>query len=162
MKKFMGIDLGSKTGICVLNQNCKFSTVGSDEEILAIAAREKPALIAIDAPLSLPRKGYFRWFEKKLLKRGFKLLPIKDAMLELAKRGMRLRKKLLKFRVIEVHPTSSARILGARFPELRKAKNQHERSAFYAALTAKLAHAGLCFKFGKLYLPRAPMPSMQA
>jgi predicted RNase H-like nuclease (RuvC/YqgF family) len=60
--KILGIDLAGsekrKTGICILNEKLIAHSffVFSDQEILNLIEKEKPDLIAIDAPLYLPNR----------------------------------------------------------------------------------------------------------
>jgi predicted nuclease with RNAse H fold len=125
----VGIDLaGSKkrnTGICVLNEKLKAKCyiVKTDEEILKIVENVKPDLIAVDAPLSLPkgRKSlerkenvHFRECDRRLLELGIKFFPITlGPMRMLTKRGIKLRKILEKkgYSVIEVYPGATQDIL---------------------------------------------------
>jgi predicted nuclease with RNAse H fold len=125
----IGIDLaGSErrnTGICILNENleAKCFVVHKDEEILDLIEKFKPDLIAIDAPLSLPKgrksldrreKIHFRECDKKLFEFGIKFFPITlGPMRMLTKRGIKLRKILEKkgYKVIEVYPGATQDIL---------------------------------------------------
>jgi predicted nuclease with RNAse H fold len=88
----------------------------SDEEILQYAVNEKPELIAIDAPLTLPpgrksiedRNGsHFRPCDLELKRRSIPFFPITlGPMRKLTARGNGLRRKLEKagFRVVEIYP----------------------------------------------------------
>jgi predicted nuclease with RNAse H fold len=125
----IGIDLaGSErrnTGICILNENldAKCFVVHKDEEILDLIEKFKQDLIAIDAPLSLPKgrksldrreKIHFRECDKKLFELGIKFFPITlGPMRMLTKRGIKLRKILEKngYKVIEVYPGATQDIL---------------------------------------------------
>ena len=125
----IGIDLaGSEnrnTGICVLNEKleAKCFVVHKDEEIIDLIEKFKPDLIAIDAPLSLPkgRKSldkkeeiHFRECDKKLFELGIKFFPITlGPMRMLTKRGIKLRKILegKGYEVIEVYPGATQDIL---------------------------------------------------
>ena len=125
----IGIDLaGSErrnTGICILNENldAKCFVVHKDEEILDLIEKFKPDLIAIDAPLSLPKgrksldrreKIHFRECDKKLFELGIKFFPITlGPMRMLTKRGIKLRKILERkgYKVIEVYPGATQDIL---------------------------------------------------
>jgi len=125
----IGIDLaGSEkrnTGICILNENleARCFVVHKDEEILNLIEKFKPDLIAIDAPLSLPKgrksldrreKIHFRECDKKLFELGIKFFPITlGPMRMLTKRGIKLRKILERkgYKVIEVYPGATQDIL---------------------------------------------------
>jgi predicted nuclease with RNAse H fold len=126
--KILGIDLAGsekrKTGICILNEKleaicfCLFT----DKEILDLIEKEKPDLIAIDAPLSLPKgrkslkrksKIHFRECDRELWKLKIKFFPITlGPMRKLTERGIKLRKILeKKCKVIEVYPGATQDIL---------------------------------------------------
>ena len=126
--KILGIDLAAsekrKTGICLLNEKLetKCFVVFKDKEILKLAEKERPDLIAIDAPLSLPKgrkslekteKIHFRECDRQLWNYGIKFFPITlGPMRKLTQRGIKLRKILeKKFKVIEVYPGATQDIL---------------------------------------------------
>jgi predicted nuclease with RNAse H fold len=57
--------LGKATGFCVLiGKRAETKILFSDLEIMREVEKEKPAMVAIDAPLNLPRKGSSRNIEK--------------------------------------------------------------------------------------------------
>ncbi|MCD6371477.1 MAG: DUF429 domain-containing protein [Candidatus Aenigmarchaeota archaeon] len=126
----LGIDLAGslkrKSGICAMNERLKIillKTVFEDEEILKIVKQAKPDIIAIDAPLSLPKgrkslekKGniHFRKCDRELWKLGIKFFPITlGPMRKLTQRGIALKKKIEKlgFKVIEVYPGATQDLL---------------------------------------------------
>lgn len=126
--KIIGIDLAGsergKTGICLLDEklNAKCFILFKDKEILDLIEKERPNLIAIDAPLSLPKgrknlrksKIHFRECDRKLWEFGIKFFPITlGPMRKLTKRGIKLKKILekKKFKVIEVYPGATQDIL---------------------------------------------------
>jgi predicted nuclease with RNAse H fold len=126
--KILGIDLAGskkrKTGICILNEKMEANCfcLFKDREILDLIEKEKPDLIAIDAPLSLPRgrkslkrksKIHFRECDRELWKFGIKFFPITlGPMRKLTERGIKLRKILKKkYKVIEVYPGATQDIL---------------------------------------------------
>jgi len=126
----IGIDLAGsekrKTGICVLDKNLVVRTflVFKDEEILSIVKNVNPSIIAIDAPLSIPKgrrniddRGgpHFRECDLMLRDLGIKFFPITlGPMRMLTKRGMLLKEKLenLGYEVIEVFPGGAQDLLG--------------------------------------------------
>jgi hypothetical protein len=121
-RKVVGIDLAGSakrnTGICTLKKgNLTFCTiVHTDQEIINYIEKEKPTLIAIDAPLNLPpgRKSmedkngeHFRPCDRELLQRGIRFFPITlGPMRLLTERGIRLKRFLTRrgYPVIEVYP----------------------------------------------------------
>ncbi len=129
--RVVGIDLAGserrKTGFCLLDENLVARTrvLHEDEEILEEVRKVKPEVIAIDAPLALPKArpslakkysklGHLRECDKELLRMGIKLFPISlGPMRKLTRRGIRLRKKLEKegFKVIETYPGAAQDIL---------------------------------------------------
>lgn len=123
MKNFIiaGIDLAGvplrPTGWCILKGlKAETSLLYSDEEILNYVQKEKPDLVAIDAPLSLPpgRKSidersssHFRPCDEELRRRKIRFFPITlGPMRGLTERGIRLRSflEVEGFGVIEVYP----------------------------------------------------------
>lgn len=123
MKNFLisGIDLAGvshcPSGWCLLKGlKAKTALLYSDEEILTLVRRQKPELVAIDAPLTLPpgRKSiiqksrfHLRPCDEELKRRRIPFFPITlGPMRSLTERGMRLRRILEGegFRVIEVYP----------------------------------------------------------
>jgi len=116
-----GVDLAGvprrPTGLCILKGlKAKTSLLYSDEEILNYIKKEKPDLVAIDAPLTLPpgrksideRTGsHFRPCDEELRRRKIPFFPITlGSMRGLTERGIRLRSLLEAdgFRVVEIYP----------------------------------------------------------
>ncbi len=127
--RIVGIDLAGvekrPTGFCFLEgMKVKTSLLFTDEEIIEEVKKAKPSIVAIDAPLSLPkgRKSieertdiHLRECDRELLRRGIKFFPITlGPMRKLTERGIKLKKKLEKegFRVIEVYPGGAQDVLG--------------------------------------------------
>jgi predicted nuclease with RNAse H fold len=180
--KILGIDLAGsekrKTGICILNEKLIAHSffVFSDQEILNLIEKEKPDLIAIDAPLSLPKgrkslkrksKIHFRECDRELWKLGIRFLPITlGPMRKLTERGIKLRKILeKKYKVIEVYPGATQDIL--KIPRkqkglkklkkglenlgikiLKKNPNGDELDAITSAFTGFLYLKGKCIAIG--------------
>ncbi len=116
-----GIDLAGvshrPSGVCLLEGlKAETTLLYTDEEILDWARKEKPDLIAIDAPLTLPpgRKSiderndsHYRPCDMELRRRKIPFFPITlGPMRVLTKRGIKLRKIFEGegFRVVEIYP----------------------------------------------------------
>lgn len=126
----LGIDLAGSpkrpTGICLLDENLNARTwvAYTDKEILYAAIENRPDIVAIDAPLSLPlgrsslddRAGpHFRECDLKLRDLGIRFFPVTlGPMRMLTARGMRLKSELetMGFVVIEVYPGGAQDALG--------------------------------------------------
>lgn len=168
--KVIGIDLAGRaanpSGFALLS-NRKISTrlVYPDEEIVNLCTREHPDLIAIDAPLSLPKRGNLRKADASLIHRGLRVLPPTFAgMRSLTERGMSLAGALRAkgLRVIEVHPRTSGVLLFKTsdrerwMAELRKkgfhleqSRSEHEIDAILGAVTGALHLRGKTEEIGE-------------
>ncbi len=130
-----GIDLAGvphrPTGWCTLKGLRAWTgLLYSDEEILSQVREDKPDLVAIDAPLTLPpgrksmeeRTGsHFRPCDEELRRRKIPFFPITlGPMRGLTERGIKLRKILEKegFRVVEIYPGGAQDVW--RIPRARK------------------------------------------
>lgn len=131
----LGVDLAGAphrpTGMCVLKDlRAKTFLSYTDQEILECAERERPDLVAIDAPLNLPpgRKSmedrndsHYRPCDLELRRRRIPFFPITlGPMRMLTLRGIRLRKELEKrhFRPVEMYPGGAQDVWG--IPRARK------------------------------------------
>ncbi len=86
----------------------------NNEEILKRSTDCRPHLIAVDAPLSLPKKGVMRKADREMHKRGYPVFPPRfPAMEKLTLRAIRMVQEITRrgFNVIEVHPTSTRKAL---------------------------------------------------
>ena len=102
----------------------ELSIAWSDEDVLRAAVDGRASLIAIDAPLSLPRgrrsleepsPHHLRECDRELLRRRIRFFPVTlGPMRRLTERGMRLRAMLEArgFEVIEVYPGGAQDVLG--------------------------------------------------
>lgn len=156
--KVVGIDLAgtsnNPTGFAYL-QRREFKTelIYRDDEIIELCRHLSPAVVAIDAPLSLPEKGNLRSADVSLIRRGLRVFPPTfGGMRSLTSRGICLASSLraMGFKVIEVHPRTSGVILFGKADkavwskELRKRGwklekvSEHEIDAAIAALTGWL------------------------
>lgn len=118
----VGIDLAGvesrPTGFCLMDDNLVDNSFlfYTDEEIIAETIKGQPDVVAIDAPLSLPRGRESLWIrsnihlrecDRELLKMRIKFFPLTlGPMRQLTERGMRLKTKLERknMRVIETYP----------------------------------------------------------
>ena len=125
----MGIDLAGSpkrpTGICVLRGFTAETHVAfSDSDILDFVKDASPALIPIDAPLSLPkgrrtihdRSGeHLRECDRALLRLGIRFFPVTlGPMRMLTERGLSLKRKFLKlgFQAVECYPGAAQDLWG--------------------------------------------------
>jgi len=125
-----GIDLAGvesrPTGFCIMDNKLRSSVclLYTDNEILAKTLECRPDVVAIDAPLALPRGResltkrsniHLRECDRELLRLGIKFFPLTlGPMRLLTERGMRLRAELEKkgLRVIETYPGAAQDLLG--------------------------------------------------
>ncbi|KAA0004319.1 MAG: DUF429 domain-containing protein [Thermoplasmata archaeon] len=153
----IGIDLAGKTcnptGFCVLVEKNKevmcLKTLYSDEEILKEIFFYPPVetIVAVDAPLMKNGIPKMRMADKLLKKYGA-MPPTMKSMICLSIRAYTLSKKLenMRYKIIEVFPTATAKILGiydksyVKMSRILKVevKNRHELDAYLCALTGKL------------------------
>ena len=125
----VGLDLAGveirPTGFCMLtDMKAETSLMYTDREILGKIKVSRPAVVAIDAPLSLPpgRKSleertsvHLRECDRELLKRGIKFFPVTlGPMRKLTERGINLRRTLGAegFIAIEAYPGGAQDVLG--------------------------------------------------
>lgn len=159
----IGIDLAAKlknpTGIALLRgKKVKTRLIFADNEIIQTTVQQQPMLIAIDAPLSLPKKGIYRKADREMIKKGYRVFPpTLQSMKLLTLRAKKLANALEKTgcKVIEVHPTSTRKALEMplkKWEEIEKIFTDigleieaekdnltpHEIDAMTAALTAYL------------------------
>ena len=129
-----------------------------NQEILEHLTRFEPTLIAIDAPLGLPKKGAMRKADKEMYRRGYPVFPPRfPAMEKLTLRAMKITQQIKReeLHIIEVHPTSTRRALKIPTKDWEKIQNiflhmglkgdletrvltSHEIDAITAALTGYL------------------------
>jgi predicted nuclease with RNAse H fold len=124
------------------------------EEIVSALSPYRPAVVAVDAPLSKP-DGWLRDVERELRKLGYRLLPpLLGPMAKLTERGIRLAQML--GNAIEVHPKTSLRAMGLDpqlvYSRYRPPTKDHF-DAVLAALTALAYLKGLYRSIGPFVLP---------
>jgi len=115
----IGIDLAgvpkNPTG-WVLWKNKVISTclLYEDEEILRHLTNFEPTLVAIDAPLGLPKNGAMRKADREMYRRGYPVFPPRfPAMEKLALRAIEITRQIKRkgLDIIEVHPASTRKAL---------------------------------------------------
>lgn len=138
--KVVGIDLtGSESrpsGWCILDgREVTTARLGGDEEIIARTLKERPHVVSIDSPLTLPEGriavhdddpgryvyGIMRYSERLLKRRGVNVYPaLIPSMQRLTARGIRLAQafRSMGFPVIESYPGAAQDIMG--IPRKRK------------------------------------------
>jgi len=97
-----------------------------NQEILEHLTKFKPTLIAIDAPLSLPKKGTMRKADKEMHRRGYSVFPPRfPAMEKLTLRAMEIIQQIKReeLHIIEVHPTSTRKALKIPAKDWKKIQN---------------------------------------
>ncbi|MEM2439610.1 MAG: DUF429 domain-containing protein [Candidatus Bathyarchaeia archaeon] len=167
-KIIIGIDLAGKetnpTGITIWrNKRVETCLVYKNSEILKILLHVKPTIVAIDAPLSLPKNGILRKADRALIKKGYHVFPPGlRAMKTLTLRASELNKLITEMgiKAIEVHPTSTRKALKMPAKDWKAIQaifrrlgvegipedhtlTPHEIDAITAALTAHLHMLGL-------------------
>lgn len=125
----VGIDLAGSpkrpTGLCVLRDLSAETRVAlSDDEILGFVMEARPALVPIDAPLSLPkgrrtihdRSGeHLRECDRELLHRGIRFFPVTlGPMRMLTERGLAMKAKLNAkgYQAVECYPGAAQDLWG--------------------------------------------------
>lgn len=125
----LGVDLaGSEkrpTGVCLMDDLLRANTkiIYKDEELIKLAKDTMPDVVAIDAPLSLPKgrtslykkePKHLRECDRQLLRMGIRFFPVTlGPMRLLTERGIRIKSILESFglKVIEVYPGGAQDVL---------------------------------------------------
>lgn len=159
----IGIDLAGKeknpTGWALWQNKTIFvHEIYKNEEIIHRSVKWNPTIIAIDAPLNMPKKGIMRKADREMYKHGYPVFPPSfPAMEKLTLRAVKIKKQLTEsgFNVIEVHPASTRKALQMPIKEwgkiqaifehmglkgnwTKKSLTSHEVDAITATLTADL------------------------
>jgi uncharacterized protein len=126
----VGLDLAGsplrRTGFCRLGPGLfgRTSVLADDEEIVRAVESVRPAIVAIDAPLALPRgrrsleipgPPHLRTCDRELIELGIRFFPVTlGPMRLLTARGIGLagRLRTLGFTVIEAYPGGAQDVLG--------------------------------------------------
>jgi len=171
----LGVDLAGSTsrptGMCLLRENgpCVTWIAYRDSEIVESAVRHRPRVVAVDAPLSMPKGRrsldrpepiHFRQCDLELRQRRIKFFPITiGPMRVLTKRGIALKRSLeeLGFIVIEVFPGGAQDVLDLPrkqhgLPKLIRGLRRHGMKGLASAVTGDEADAATCALTGLLYL----------
>ncbi|MBX5320597.1 MAG: DUF429 domain-containing protein [Candidatus Bathyarchaeota archaeon] len=172
-KVIIGIDLAGKeknpTGFAVWeNARVKTCLIYTDNEILERVSCVNPTIVAIDAPLKLPKRGILRKVDEMLIKKGYRVFPPGlPAMKTLTLRAVRLNKLITEkgLKTIETHPASTRKALnmptkdwetiqailksmGVRGTLEERRLTPHELDAVTAALTGYFHTQGLTEALG--------------
>jgi uncharacterized protein len=173
----VGLDLAGsphrRTGFCQLGSGLRVTTavLYSDEEIEEAVRDARPALISIDAPLSLPRgrvslevagPPHLRACDRELLRRRIRFFPITlGPMRLLTARGIRLQRRFEAegWRCVESYPGAAQDIVGlprkgAGIERLRRALRGRGfvGSVERRSITHDELDAVLCAWVGRLYV----------
>jgi len=120
LARYMGVDLSGprrRSAYALMDDDftCSAGHFFANGELLGLVEAEKPLLVAVDAPLSLPSRGYMRLCDEAMARLGLKPLPpLLGGMRVLTERGVALRAALEEagYTVIEVFPGGAKKILG--------------------------------------------------
>jgi len=175
--KAAGIDLAGvatrPTGFCLLDEQLRARTriLRNDDEILAVTIESHPGVVAIDAPLALPRGReslsvrsdvHLRECDRALLRMGIKFFPLTlGPMRQLTERGMRLKATLESrgMTAIETYPGAAQDILhiprkGKGLDGLRDGLTGLGIRALRPGMTGDELDAVTCALVGLLYLKK--------
>ena len=147
-----GVDLAGSparpTGVCILTgDRARTQLAYDDAEILELIRASDPAIVPIDAPLSLPpgrreiddRNGeHFRPCDRELRRRGIRFFPITlGPMRMLTERGLRLKAEIeaAGLAPVECYPGAALDVWGL-------PRQQHDRDGLRRGL-ARLGVRGL-------------------
>jgi predicted nuclease with RNAse H fold len=180
------------TGFCLLRgESVETRDLYADDEILDAVRKAAPALVTIDAPLSLPpgrtsiherNDSHYRVCDMELRRRGIPFFPITlGPMRALTERGIRLRGEIeaMGIRVIEMYPGGAQdvwRLPRARrdiagllrglrrlgLKGLRKGASGHELDAATGALVGRDFLAGRAEVYGNFDEGAIVMPAARA
>jgi hypothetical protein len=118
-KVIIGIDLAgtpeNPTGWATWeNKKVETRLLYMDNQILEALTQNKPEIIAVDAPFSLPKSGILRKADREIIKNGYRVFPpMLPAMRTLTMRAIKMNRLIAEkgFKTIEVHPTSTCKAL---------------------------------------------------
>ena len=152
--KYVGIDLGHprkrSTGVCIYDSHKDYFYTFTTYPTCIITMfniLKNVKYVAIDAPLSLPKRGIERELEKVCRRCGIRLIPpLLGSMKRLTICGICIREILEKMniKVIETHPYSSLKVSKVNVEEImknlnskiKKPLNKHEIDALICCLVA--------------------------
>lgn len=122
-----GVDLSvvRRSSVAFIDRCIRFERIPREELAPFLSSF---SMVVIDAPLSRPRSGAFRDFERILLARGFKLLPLNmSSMIKLTELGCELRGELERLGVAtyETHPRTARIVMGLSGLELIDAMSKY-------------------------------------
>jgi predicted nuclease with RNAse H fold len=173
--KAVGIDLAGvatrPTGICVIDGNLRVSTclLYTDDDIVRQTVEAEPDVVAIDAPLALPRGReslakrsniHLRECDRELLRMGIKFFPLSlGPMRQLTERGITLKAALERkgMTVIETYPGAAQDILhiprkGRGLDKLAEGLSLTGVRGLFGAMSGDELDAVTCALVGIMYL----------
>jgi predicted nuclease with RNAse H fold len=86
----------------------------TDKEIVEAALNSQPILVAIDAPLGLPKKGLLRETDREMHKQEYSVFPpLFRTMEKLTVRAIKIVEKIMKegISILEIHPAPTRKAL---------------------------------------------------
>ena len=155
----VGLDLAGSprrtTGFCRLSVGlaAELAPLYDDEEIVSRTIAARPAIVSVDAPLSLPRGRrtiddragpHLRACDRELLRRRIRFFPITlGPMRMLTTRGLRLKARFESagLRVVESYPGGAQDVLG--IARKQAGVERLRRALVRAGLSGDLRHRGL-------------------
>lgn len=140
------------------NREASACQLYADKEIIETTLNNQPSLVAIDAPLSIPKKGLLRGTDREMYKHGYPVFPsLFRTMEKLTKRAIRVTREMKKegISILEVYPASTRKALeipskdwketqeiflqtGLKGDLEKRILTKHEINAITAALTGYL------------------------
>jgi len=140
-----GLDLAcqqtNSTGFATLKNKKLFTChLYKTDEIIKAVTIFNPKIIAIDAPLSLPKKGNMRNADKLMNKKGYRVFPpLIPTMKKLTLRAAKIKETLERknYQIIEVHPTSTCKALHLPKKDWGKIQEALQQMGFRGELTTR-------------------------
>ncbi len=143
--RVIGVDLAvARPHTLAVLDGCSLTEIAEvwTDQLVDYVALCSPSLVAVDAPLSMPKEGHLREVERDARRLGLRLLPpLLGGMRALTLIGIALRRSLesVGIRVVEVHPSSTLRLAGVSIDRITRwanmSLNRDQTDGVVAALT---------------------------